>query len=130
MVALNAVGAELEDRLDQFQKELDALRADARAQEATWQGLDRRHVGIKMRGDEKPGPIFYTIFNIFINESLKTCHRITKELEVSSRATFILVQRSLLVYVWERSCPERTHGFRNAWGFPALCCLNSHPAPL
>ncbi|CAM9276618.1 unnamed protein product [Ascophyllum nodosum] len=53
MVALNAVGAELEDRLDQFQKELDALRADARAQEATWQGLDRRHAQRRIREKER-----------------------------------------------------------------------------
>lgn len=45
MVALSAIGAELESRQEQLQKELDALKADARAQEATWQGLDRRNVG-------------------------------------------------------------------------------------
>lgn len=44
MLTLNSVGAELEKCQDQLQKELDALKADARAQEATWQGLDRRNV--------------------------------------------------------------------------------------
>ena len=44
-MTLNAIGAELEGRQEQLQKELDALRADARAQEASWKGLDRRNVG-------------------------------------------------------------------------------------
>ena len=49
MVALSAIGSELESRQEQLQKELDALKADARAQEATWQGLDRRNVGARER---------------------------------------------------------------------------------
>lgn len=44
MLELGAIGAELEGRQEQLQRELDALKADARAQEATWKGLERRNV--------------------------------------------------------------------------------------
>lgn len=44
MVALSAVGAELKGRLEQLEKELDALRADARAREVTWKATDWRLV--------------------------------------------------------------------------------------
>lgn len=44
MLELSAIGAELSSREDQLQKELDALKAEARAQEATWTGLERRNV--------------------------------------------------------------------------------------
>lgn len=44
MLELSAIGAELESRQEQLQKELDALKAEARAQEATWKGLERRNV--------------------------------------------------------------------------------------
>eukprot|EP00904_Undaria_pinnatifida_P010440 jgi/Undpi1/6526/HiC_scaffold_20.g09005.m1 len=52
MLSLSAVGAELESRQGQLQKELDALKADARAQEASWQGLDRRNAQRAMREKE------------------------------------------------------------------------------
>lgn len=45
MMSLNAVGAVLEERVSQLQKELDALKAEARAQEASWKtGAERRRV--------------------------------------------------------------------------------------
>ncbi|CAN0349746.1 unnamed protein product, partial [Laminaria digitata] len=52
MMTLSAIGAELESRQGQLQKELDALKADARAQEASWQGLDRRNAQRAMRDKE------------------------------------------------------------------------------
>lgn len=44
MLELSAIGAELSGREEQLQKELDALKAEARAQEATRTGLERRNV--------------------------------------------------------------------------------------
>lgn len=44
MLELSAIGKELSSRQEQLQKELDALKAEARAQEATWAGLERRNV--------------------------------------------------------------------------------------
>lgn len=44
-MSMNAVGIALGGRLTQLQKELDALKADARAQEASWKtGAERRNV--------------------------------------------------------------------------------------
>lgn len=44
MLELSAIGKELSGRQEQLQKELDALKAEARAQEATWTALERRNV--------------------------------------------------------------------------------------
>lgn len=53
MLELGAIGVELECRQEQLQRELDALKADARAQEATWKGLERRNVRERERGREE-----------------------------------------------------------------------------
>jgi len=50
MLELSAIGAELESRQEQLQRELDALKADARAQEATWTVLERRNVRKRVEG--------------------------------------------------------------------------------
>lgn len=42
MLELRSIGAELESRQEQLERELDALKADARAQEASWAAPDRR----------------------------------------------------------------------------------------
>lgn len=44
MLELRAIGEELEGRQEQLQRELDALKAEARAQEATWKTPERRKV--------------------------------------------------------------------------------------
>lgn len=64
MVALSAVGAELESRLEQLKKELDALRADARAREVTWKEADGRLV----RATYLPGCI---LFSVCLDEWIK-----------------------------------------------------------
>lgn len=54
MLSLSATGAVLEGRVEQLQRELDALKADARAQEKTWTGTDRRNV--RETPDKTKGP--------------------------------------------------------------------------
>lgn len=44
MLLLSSAGAALSAQVDQLQKDVDALKADARAKEKTWTGLDRRNV--------------------------------------------------------------------------------------
>lgn len=47
MLELSAIGAELSSREEQVQKELDALKAEARAQEATRSAVERRNVRVR-----------------------------------------------------------------------------------
>ncbi|CAN0302885.1 unnamed protein product [Ectocarpus fasciculatus] len=49
MLELRAIGEELEGRQEQLQRELDALKAEARAQEATWKTLERRKASRRIR---------------------------------------------------------------------------------
>ncbi|CAM9176810.1 unnamed protein product [Scytosiphon promiscuus] len=52
MLELRSIGAELESRQEQLQRELDALKAEARAQEASWAGPDRRKANRRIRDKE------------------------------------------------------------------------------
>ncbi|CAM9183987.1 unnamed protein product, partial [Sphacelaria rigidula] len=53
MVSLGAVEAVLSARVEQLQKELDAMKADARAQEKKWTNIDRRNAQRGIRDKEK-----------------------------------------------------------------------------
>lgn len=54
MLLLSSAGAALSAQVDQLQKDVDALKADARAKEKTWTGLDRRNAQREIRANEKP----------------------------------------------------------------------------
>ncbi|CAN0508477.1 unnamed protein product, partial [Ectocarpus sp. 12 AP-2014] len=53
MLELRAIGEELEGRQEQLQRELDALKAEARAQEATWKTLERRKAIRRIRSKQE-----------------------------------------------------------------------------
>ncbi|CAM9900010.1 unnamed protein product, partial [Ectocarpus sp. 13 AM-2016] len=53
MLELRAIGEELEGRQEQLQRELDALKAEARAQEATWKTLERRQAIRRIRSKQE-----------------------------------------------------------------------------
>ncbi|CAM9495735.1 unnamed protein product [Pylaiella littoralis] len=52
MLKLRAIGAGLEHRQEQLERELDAVKADARAQEATWNAVERRNANRRIRSKE------------------------------------------------------------------------------
>lgn len=70
MVSLNAAGVVLSARVDQLQKDLDALKADARAKEKTWTGVERRNVSphacvcvlLTMMRESVLAEVFYVLF--------------------------------------------------------------------
>eukprot|EP00752_Nemacystus_decipiens_P004120 g3769.t1 len=49
MLELSAIGTELSNRQEQLEKELDAFKAEARAQESNWTALERRNANRRIR---------------------------------------------------------------------------------